>query len=162
VRTSELQEFADLRSDLNGTLGALFMLEAEGHVHPVRGPRRQYIWHPQRRRDERPERLPALLPYERIPQLLRYFGRTPIGTKPIMLDIHLAHPGAEKRGQHERLLGALKILTALGIAAYDEEEAGWHHAGAKHERPYRRWRFGEPPGLRPPLPFIERIYSARS
>jgi hypothetical protein len=141
VRTAELQSFAGLGSDLNGTLGALFMLEAVGHVHPVRGSRRQLIWHPRRRTGERPEKLENLLPYQRIPKLLRHFGRTTIGTRLIMLDVHFTPEG--KHGRHERILGALKVLVGLGIAAYDDEDSGWYYASANGlRRPYKTTVFG--------------------
>jgi hypothetical protein len=143
VRTAELQEFAGLGSDLNGALGGLFMLEAELVVYPVRGSRRQFVWHPGERRGERPPTLPDLLPYQRVPKLLKYFGGTRVGTKPIMEDVHFVPVGAERHGRRERLLGALKILAALGVAAYDVEEAGWYYAAANGQsRPYRPAMFG--------------------
>ena len=143
VRTAELLEFAGLTSDLNGTLGALFMLEAVGRVYPVRGVRRQYVWHPGQRTGERPKKLPNLLPYQRIPKLLKYFGRTPIGTGPIMLDVHFVPVGAEAHGRHERILSALKILVDSGVAAYDHDESGWYHASASgYGRPYMARMFG--------------------
>jgi hypothetical protein len=160
VRTSDLQEYAGLASDLNGALGALFMLEAEGHVYPVRGQRRQYVWHPGDRTGERPEKLPNLLPYQRVPRLLKHFGRTTVGTRPIMFDVHFVPVGEEAHGRHERLLGALKILVSLGIAAYDEEEAGWYHASAKgRPRPYTARMFGERAGEEILVPFNEDQHS---
>jgi hypothetical protein len=156
VPTSDLQEYAGLASDLNGALGALFMLEAEGQVYPVRGHRRQYVWHPGERTDERPEKLPNLLPYQRVPTLLKHFGRTTVGTRPIMLDVHFVPVGEEAHGRHERLLGALKILVSLGVAAYDEEEAGWYHASASgRPRPYKARMFGERAGEEILVPFNE-------
>lgn len=142
VRTRELQEYAGLTSDLNGTLGALFMLEVQGRVHPTRAPRRQLIWHPGRRSGPRPETLPELLPFERVPKLLRYFGTTRVGTGPIMTDVHFVPVGSETHGRRERMLGALKILAVLGIAAWDREAGGWYEASATSSRPYVARMFG--------------------
>jgi hypothetical protein len=146
VRTIELQRFAQLAGDSNsnGIAGALFMLEVLGYVHVVRGSRKQYWWHPGKRSDERPKNLPDLLPYKRIVELLKYFGSTPIGTKPILFDVHLADPGHEIHGRHERALGALKILAVLGLAAYDEDASGWYWTSAATGRAYKRWTFGRP------------------
>lgn len=157
VRTAELQEFAGLFSDLNGTVGALFMLEALGRVYPVRGVRRQYVWHPGQRVGERPARLPPLLPYVRIPRLLQHFGRTPIGTAALMRDVHFAGDRYEKHGHRERLLGALKMLAVLGIAAYDGEESGWFFAQAEVGRPYVIGTFGLESHDVAAVPFDENV-----
>jgi hypothetical protein len=151
VRTSELQKFAGL-ADQNGTLGALFMLEAEGLTYPERGIRRQYLWHPGERPGERPAKLPSLLPYERVPKLLRHFGQTAIGTAPIMHDVHFVPVGAEKHGRRERMLGALKILAVLGVAAYDDAKSGWYHARAGVAHPYVPGLFGPREG--DPVQFV--------
>jgi hypothetical protein len=155
VTTTELQEFAGLDKDLNGTLGALFMLEAQGYLYPIRAQRRKYIWYPGERPGERPEKLPELLPLRRLPTLLQHFGRTPIGTVPIMKDIHFE---SEKHGRRERLLGSLKVLAALGIAAYDEERSGWYDARSNGlRRMYKPGLFGPREGLFMTVPYDDRL-----
>jgi hypothetical protein len=139
VTTADLREYTGIR-DRNGLSGALFMLEALGYVYAIRGSRKALIWHPGRRHGERPQKLPDLLPYQRIPKLLKYFGRTPVGTTRVMEDVWFEG----RHGQHERVLGALKTLHILGYVAYDESAPGWYWTSAKRRRPYMQSIFGAP------------------
>lgn len=132
--TAELGERAAI-DDRDELMGALRMLEVQGVIHEVQGQRRQSLWHPGKRttpRSETDQRV--LVPYERIPKLLKHYGRTPIATEEIAREVW-----ADEGKGHERVRGALKVLAVLGLVEsghYSSQAVTWWWRTAQHERPY--------------------------
>lgn len=149
--TEELGRRAGLEDDKHGVTGALLMLEALGVVHATPGNRKARVWRAGKRTGDRPPTLPPLLPYQRLVKLLKWFGQTPIGTRPALFDVHLGHPSQRNAASERKLRGALKALAALDLVSYDTATNGWFWRDAKARRPYRPGLFGLPEGL------VERV-----
>jgi len=142
--TTELAARVGLDNDRHGVAGALYMLEALGQVHAIPGSRKARLWHSGKRpaHTTRPASLPPLLPYQRIIRLLQESGRTPIGTAPIVQDVHLGNRDDKNRAAMRRVRGALKVLVVMGLAGYDHSLNGWYWTDTSEAGGYRPGRFG--------------------
>lgn len=139
--TTELGTAAGL-SDPDGLVGALRMMEVQGVVHELRGKRNQLCWLAGPRTGKRPKTLAPLLPYERVAKLLQWFGQTPIATDAVLHDVGL-NPAKTK--DRERVLGALKALTAFGLVEWgrhSDQAITWRWRSASAARPYAAGHFG--------------------
>jgi hypothetical protein len=137
--TQVLLEAAKLAAESATGRGALKMAEVLGLVHAVRGERKALLW----RKGSldsgcvRDPKLPDLLPFHRLRDLLQYYRGSLIGTPDLVRDAGLS--------SRREALGALKTLQVLGhveIGKLDPQTVAWCWiAGHGQRRVYQRGYF---------------------
>lgn len=113
TKTKELAASAGISPHDKGIMGALNLLEVQGLTHVSPGAANQRCWLPGPG-ESSSERMEQLRPYRELCALLKRYSGSGIATNTIINELLL--PSKE----HERVLGALKALKALGLVTHQE------------------------------------------
>jgi hypothetical protein len=145
--TASLLRAAGLRDDPHTGRGALKMVEALGLIRSARGSRKTLLWQGaiNAKGVARDPKLPDLLPFRRLRDLLQHYRGSLISTWDLRRDAALPHP--------REALGALKALAVLDlveIGKINSQTVGWTWlAGRGLARTYQRGYFGRLESVRP-------------